>query len=299
VRRTLPPLNPIRSFEAAARHLSYTLAAQELSVTQVAVSRQVHVLEEYLEVALFERGARSLRLTDAGRALLPTLTQALNLIEDGISHINKHGKRNLISLQVYTAFAQRWLIPRLPRFRDLFPQIDINLRASDQPLSFERQNIDAAIISCAVPPTELDHVLLASRDLLAVCSPVYLKGRRSWKPEDLRKMTLLHSLARPEAWREWLEGAGLEGVDPTSGLRFETSSMVLGAAAAGMGVAMTSRMLVEDELRTGALVIPFQYVHPSPRKYYFVMPKTTVPSSVLVTFREWLINELVAAGPTP
>jgi len=293
LRRTLPPLNPLRSFEAAARYLSYTLAAQELNVTQVAVSRQVRVLEDYLEVTLFERGTRSVSLTDAGRALLPVLTQALDHIELGIANINKRG-RNAISIQVYTAFAQRWLIPRLVRFQELHPTIEVNLRTSDRPLNFDRQNIDAAIISAPAPapPAEHEYVLLSRRELMPVCSPTLVKGRKlPLGPESLKKLPLLHSLARPEAWREWLDAAGYSAINAKTGLRFETSSMVFGAAVAGLGVAVGIRMLVEEELRSGVLVVPFRYVHASPRKYYLVSPKSLSPSTALTIFSEWLVKE--------
>ena len=292
MRRTLPPLNPLRSFEAAARHQSYTLAAQELNVTQMAVSRQVRVLEDYLEVSLFERGTRSVRLTDAGRALLPVLTDALDQIERGIATINKRGRRNALTVQVYTAFAQRWLIPRLIQFRDLYPHIEVNLRASDQPLNFERQNVDAAIISAPSPPEDYDHVLIADRELLPICAPSLLRGRAlPLEPEALKKMTLLHSMARPESWPEWLEGAAITSVNANVGLRFETASMVLGAAVAGLGIAIGTRMLVEDELQSGVLVAPFPYVHNSERKYYLVRPKAEPASDALQTFSRWLISE--------
>lgn len=295
MRRTLPPLNPLRSFEAAARHQSYTLAAQELSVTQVAVSRQVRVLEEYLEIPLFERSSRALTLTNSGRTLLSALTPALDQIEHAVSAINKRGRRNVLSIQVYTAFAQRWLIPRLVEFRDKYPHIEINLRTSDQDLNFDRQSIDAAIISALSPPMEHDSRLLVGRDLLTVCAPSLLTSMPPpLGPQALRKLTLLHSLARPEAWREWLDGAGYGSVDARQGLRFETSSMALGAAVAGMGVAVATRMLVEDELRSGVLVVPFDHVHPSPRKYYLVQPKSDHPKDALALFSDWLVREASA-----
>jgi LysR family glycine cleavage system transcriptional activator len=292
VRRTLPPLNPLRSFEAAARHQNYTLAARELSVTQVAVSRQVRVLEEYLEIPLFERSLSSLTLTPAGRTLLAALTPALDQIEHAVSAINKRGRRNVLSIQVYTAFAQRWFIPRLVEFRRQHPHIEINLRTADQDLNFDRHDIDAAIISAVTPPAEHDCQLLAGRDLLTVCAPSLLGPLKPpLGPEALRKLTLLHSLARPESWREWLDGAGYASVDARQGLHFETSSMVLGAAVAGMGVAVAARMLVEDELRSGVLVVPFEYVHRSPRQYYLVRPKSDHPKDALTLFSHWLVCE--------
>ncbi len=292
MRRVLPPLNPLRSFEAAARHLSYTLAAEELNVTQVAVSRQVRVLEQYLEVPLFERGVRFLRLTDAGRALLPELIQALDQIENAVANINRRSRKNALSIQVYTAFAQRWLIPKLLTFRALHPNIEVDLRVSDQPLNFERQNLDAAVISSVAPPSEFSWELLAGRQLFPVCAPSLLHGRSlPLEPDALKSMTLLHSLARPASWSEWLKGTDCTTVSAKSGSRFETSSMTLQAAVAGMGVAVGIGMLVEAELQSGALVTPFRYIHDSPRKYYVVTPKGSPLSPSLTKFMNWLIAE--------
>jgi LysR family glycine cleavage system transcriptional activator len=293
MRRSLPPLNPLRSFEAAARYLSYTLAAEELNVTQVAVSRQVRVLEDYLEVVLFERGARTLRLTDAGVSLLPIVTDALDRIEAGISVISMHGRSNALSIQVYVTFAQGWLIPRLRHFRELHPNIDVNLRTSPLELNFERQGIDAAIISSDDPPEAYDYRLLADRALIPVCSPDLLSGMQlPLDPAAAAKFTLLHSLARPGTWQEWLAGAGHPEIRATKGLRFETSVMALHAALSGMGLAVGIRMLIEEELRAGLLVAPFEHVHISNRQYYIVWPKGRALRSSFETFLVWLMAEL-------
>jgi LysR family glycine cleavage system transcriptional activator len=292
VGRSLPPLNPLRSFEAAARHLSYTLAAEELNVTQVAVSRQVRVLEQYLEVALFERGARTLRLTDAGRALLSELSRALDHIETAAANVSRRGRRNVLAVQVYTAFAQRWLIPRLVAFRARHPRVEIELRVSDQPLNFERQNLAAAIISATEPPAAFACRLLAGRELFPVCAPSLVAGRSlPLDPTALRGMPMLHSLARPEAWPEWLRGAGLASLKAADGLRFETSSMTLQAARDGVGVAIGIGMLVEPELQSGALVAPFRHRQVSARNYYLVTPKDLPPSRALADFTTWLMEE--------
>lgn len=292
MKRSLIPLNPLRSFEAAARLLSYTLAAEELCVTQVAVSRQVRVLEEYLQIPLFDHGVRTLTLTDAGRSLLPVLTQALDQVELGVSSITRRGRPNTISIQVYTAFSQRWLIPRLAQFKVLHPGIEVSLRTSDQSLSFERQNVDAAIISAPAPPKEYPHVFLAERKLTPVCSPTLLKSRTlPLEPESLHSFTLLHSVARPEAWREWLDGANCRHISARNGTRFETSSMAIGAAIAGLGIAVAATQFIEDDLRSGVLVAPFIYVHPSPRKYYVTYPEEPMPNGALAVFIEWIARE--------
>lgn len=299
-RRALPPLNPLRSFEAAARLLSFSLAAEELFVTQVAVSRQVRVLEDYLEVALFDRGVRTPRLTDEGRALLPIIIDALDRIEAGVAGVSMHGRNNSLTIQVYVSFAQRWLIPRLRSFRERHPHIDVNLRASESQVNFDRQSIDAAIVSAIEPPSEYDSLLLAERELVPVCSPQLLTTRQlPLDPVAIQTFTLLHSLARPDVWHEWLGAAGYPQIRALSGLRFETSVMAFDAAVSGMGLAMGIRMLIEEELRSGMLAAPFAYVHTSNRRYYVIWPKGRVQRGAFRSFLEWVVDEAQTSNAAP
>jgi LysR family glycine cleavage system transcriptional activator len=290
--RTLPPLNPLRSFEAAARHLSFTLAAKELSVSQVAVSRQVAVLEQYLEVALFERGARSLQLTSEGARLFSGLTVAFSELERAVSLVNMRGRRNVVSIQAYTTFAQWWLIPRLAGFQKEHPEIEVRLTASLEPVNFARQNLDAAIVSAPGDvETQISEFLTACH-LLPVCSPGLIEGTNGkLGPEDVKRFTLLHSLSRPRAWDDWLASASCKSVNTSRGLKFENSSMALDAAIRGMGVAMGILELVQDQLDSGQLISPFGHVHRNPLGYYIVQPADRAASPALGVFLNWLLKQ--------
>jgi LysR family glycine cleavage system transcriptional activator len=292
MRRVLPPLNPLRSFEAAARHLSFTLAAKELSVSQVAVSRQVAVLEEYLEVALFERGARSLQLTAEGAKLMSGLSVAFSELERAVSLVNMRGRRNVVSVQCYTTFAQWWVIPRLAAFRKAYPEIEVRLTASLEPVNFGRQNLDAAIVSAPGDPESQISEFLTPCHLVPVCSPELIADiTEPLSPEDLNRFTILHSLSRPRAWDDWIESAGGKTVLTTRALRFENSAMAFDAALEGMGVAMGIQELVQQHLDSGRLVAPVNHVYRSPGGYYIVRPLSRQPSSATDAFLRWLLDQ--------
>lgn len=287
--RKLPPLNPIRAFEAAARNLSFTLAAKELNVSQVAVSRQVHVLEKYLEVALFERGARSVQLTSEGARLLPGLTAAFADIEQAIALVNMRGRKNVVAIQAYTTFAQWWLIPRIGEFHKVRPEIEVRLAASLDEPNFGRQNLDVVIASKPSSSEKNVSEFLLPCHLLPVCAPSLLEGQPGKiGPADVRRFTLLHSLARPEAWEEWLKSAGCPDVKANRGLKFESSAMALEAALGGIGIAMGIFELVRGHLETGQLVAPFGHIHESKRGYYVIRPADRPVPKALQTFLDWL-----------
>jgi LysR family glycine cleavage system transcriptional activator len=288
----LPPLNPLRSFEAAARHLSFTLAAKELSVSQVAVSRQVAVLEEYLEVALFERGARSLQLTAEGARLMSGLSVAFSELERAVSLVNMRGRRNVVSVQCYTTFAQWWVIPRLAAFRKAHPEIEVRLTASLEPVNFGRQNLDAVIASSPGDPETQVSEFLTPCHLLPVCAPALISElNEPLAPDDINRFTMLHSLSRSRAWDDWVENASCKAVITTRGLRFENSAMAFDAALAGMGVAMGIQELVQHHLDSGRLIAPFGHVYRSPGGYYIVRPANRRPSSATEAFLRWLLDE--------
>jgi LysR family glycine cleavage system transcriptional activator len=295
MRRVLPPLNPLRSFEAAARHLSFTLAAKELSVSQVAVSRQVAVLEEYLEVALFERGARSLQLTAEGARLMSGLSVAFSELERSVSQVSMRGRRNVVSVQCYTTFAQWWLIPRLAEFRRAHPEIEVRLTASLEPVNFARQNLDAVIASTPGDPETQISEFLTPCHLLPVCSPSLLADvHEPLAPEDVGRFTMLHSLSRPRAWDDWLDSAECTSVVTTRGMRFENSAMAFDAALGGMGVAMGIQELVQHHLDSGKLVSPFGHVYRSPGGYYIVRPSNRATSTATDAFLQWLLHQAQA-----
>lgn len=295
------PLNALRSFEAAARRLSFTLAGEDLGVSQVAISRQVKALELWLGAPLFIRGTREVRLTAEGARLLPPVRQALDLLVQGVGQVSRRGRRDVLAVQAYTTFAQRWLVPRLTRFHERHPEIEVRLTASVSPVDFARQDLDAAVRSddgTGWPGLEAD--FLAPIGLLPVASPTLLGGRRDRLPiGDLARMTLLHSLARPDDWDTWLRAVGAEQVvNSRKGLKFESSTLAYEAARQGSGVAMGIAVLVDSDLASGALVSPFGQPVRLPGGYYLVRPRDRPASAAMGTFRTWLMQTLASAANT-
>ena len=295
--RRLPPLNPLKAFEAAARHLSLTFAANELNVTQVAISRQVKLLEDHLGVPLFVRGHRSIALTAHGARLQRRVALAFDEIESAVKSISVRGRRDVLSLQAYTTFAQRWLIPVMSRFHEEYPEIEVRLSTSTTPVDFERQNIDASIRSGSGDWPGLAADFLAPIELMPVIGPKLLQqGVLLDTFADLRRQTLLHSLARPDDWASWLRAAGEKKVDGYSGLKFESSALAFEAAMQGMGVAVGSRVLVSPSLADGTLVAPFELTCRVASSYYLVRPAGRPESRALRIFRQYLLDELKRRG---
>ena len=295
------PLNAFRSFEAAARRLIFTQAGEELGVSQVASSRQVKALEAWLGAPLFVRGTREVRLTPEGARLLPPVRQALDLLALAAGQVSRRGRRDVLAIQAYTTFAQRWLIPRLTRFHELHPGIEVRLTASVSPVDFDHQDVDAAVRSGdggGWPGLEAD--FLTPITLLPVVSPGLLEGRSGPLPiEALSGMTLLHSLARPNDWATWLRAAGAEAAgDSRKGLKFESSALAYEAALQGSGVAMGIEVLVQGYLASGALVSPFGQPVRLPGGYYLVRPRHRPVSAAMRRFRDWILAELAAAAET-
>jgi LysR family glycine cleavage system transcriptional activator len=295
------PLNALRSFEAAGRRLSFTLAGEELGVSQVAISRQVKALEQWLEAPLFIRGTREVQLTPEGARLLPQVRQALDMLALAAGQVSRRGRRNLLAIQAYTTFAQRWLIPRLTRFYELHPDIEVRLTASVSLVDFEHQDIDAAVRSGdggGWPGLEAD--FLTPITLLPVVSPIVLKRRKGRLPaETLSGLTLLHSLARPNDWETWLRANHAEQiVDSRKGLKFESSALAYEAALQGSGVAMGVEVLVQSYLASGALVSPFGQPVQLPGGYYLVRPRDRPVSVAMRRFRDSILSELDTAAQT-
>lgn len=298
MKRVAVPLNPLRAFEAAARLLSFTQAAAELHVTQVAVSRQVRVLEDYLGVALFTRGPRSIALTDAGARLYPSVGRALDEISHAASLVSRRNRPDVLAIQAYTTFAQHGLIPLLSRFHEKHPGIEVRLSASTQAVDFAHQDLDAAIRSGTGQWPDYESDFLAPIELLPVASPALLKSVGGLpQPSDLARVTLLHSLARPDDWNAWLRAADIKRPDTLRGLRFENSAMAYEAAIQGLGCAIGIRALVERYLASGVLVAPFGTLsHTLPGGYYLVRPKGRVEPPALRIFRAWLLEALPGAS---
>ncbi|MBH1964900.1 MAG: LysR family transcriptional regulator [Comamonadaceae bacterium] len=295
MKRVLVPLNPLRSFEAAARLLSFTAAGEELSVTQTAISRQVRVLEQYLGQELFSRHAQTIELTPAGARLYPAISRALDDLSIATSQASRRRRQEVLSIQAYSTFAQCWLIRMLSEFQALHSDIDVHLSASSTRVNFEHQDIDAAIYSGVVEERGVQADFLTPIELIPVMSPALLE-RQPNRQLDLSQVKLLHSLSRPTSWNDWLHGAGMVGIDGNKGHKFESSAMAFEAAIQGTGVALGVKVLVEHFLASGALIAPFDHVHVIPGGYYLVSPTSRPTSRALRAFRSWLLDSLSSTG---
>jgi LysR family transcriptional regulator, glycine cleavage system transcriptional activator len=290
MKRRLPPLKALPMFEVAARHLSFSAAADELHVTHGAVSRQVKALEGYLGVPLFRRLNRHIELTDAGIALLPAVQTAFDVLENSSAQIAAGPRQGPLIVSCLATFMIRWLFPKLYAFNALHPHIEVQLSSSYAPVNFARDSTDVAIRvggPSALPGIEA-HVLLEDR-VGPVCSPALLQRHGLEQLSDLQHHTLLHTETRPDAWSDWLDRFGAGTVDVTHGRRFEHTYFLLEAAIRGLGVGIGSYPLVEEDLKTGRLVAPFGFVS-SGRTYYLLHSKQSAGIHKIKAFRTWILG---------
>jgi LysR family transcriptional regulator, glycine cleavage system transcriptional activator len=290
--RRLPPLNAVRAFEAAARHLSFTRAAEELNVTQAAVSHQVKALEERLQVPLFRRLNRGLVLTEAGAGYLKELEDILDRLEQATERLRASEATGIITVSTSTSFAAKWLVPRLQRFRDRRPDIDVRIDANDSLTDFRRDNVDLAIRYGRGVYPGLSSVQLLQDIVFPVCSPHLLEGGHPLRePSDLKHFTLLHDQGVVEDWRTWLRTAGVTDLDPSRGPVFSHSAMLIEAAIAGQGVALARRSMVARDVREGRLVQPIPLSLKAEFSYWVVCPESAAEKPKIAEFRAWLLDE--------
>ena len=278
----------LRAFEAAARHLSFKRAALELAVTPTAISHQIGRLEENLGVALFERRARRVVMTSAGRTLFPVLRDGLDDFADAVDGLRARKARRYVTLSATTAFTAKWLVPRAASFRVAYPDLDLRLHASDEPVDLAAGTVDAAIrYGRGIYPGFHSEELIVDR-FAPICSPRLGLS----EPAGLARATLIHfdwKLNDPDTpvWRRWFAAAGLHTVDRETGLTFSDESHAIQAAIAGHGVALLSLVLVSDELASGALVQPFGPVLPGYR-YHLVYRGNHRDSGQVTLVRDWI-----------
>jgi LysR family glycine cleavage system transcriptional activator len=294
----LPPLNALRTFEAAARQLSFTRAAQELHVTQTAVSHQMRLLEEHLGVRLFLRLPRRLVLTTEGRAYARELGRVFERIGDATLALRARPRREVLAVTALPSLAARWLVPRVGAFLDAHPRIDLRLSATERPVDFTRESVDIGIRWGYGRWAGLLSEKLMDDECFPVCSPALIPRRRRLALADLARLTLLHDDS-PDDWRRWLRATGAAGVDAERGHVFTDASLTLQLAVAGRGIALGRRVLVEGELAAGRLVRPFPQSIPSDPAYYLVSSPHTADLPRVRAFRAWLLDEVSGAGPTP
>lgn len=289
--RRLPPLNALKAFEAAARYESFTRAAEELCVTQGAVSHQVKALEQELGLKLFNRERQRLAITEAGRAYLEVVRDALDRIAAGTERLLQRQSAGALTVSTSPNFASKWLVHRLGRFAEAHPGIDLRVSATLHHVDFAREDVDLAIRHGDGQASGLHVTRLCAEVLTPVCSPKLLRGRGGLRtPADLARHTLLHVGDRND-WVHWLDAAGVSGIDLSRGPVLNQASMILDAAVDGQGVALARSALAAWDLIGGRLVRPFDLVLPLSYAYWIVCPKATARLPKIVTFRDWLLAE--------
>ncbi|MFM2482484.1 transcriptional regulator GcvA [Celerinatantimonas sp. YJH-8] len=287
--RRLPPLNALKAFEAAARHLSFTRAAEELFVTQAAVSHQIKGLEEYLGLKLFRRKNRSLLLTEEGQSYFLDIKDIFSSLSEATDRLLARGEKGAISISLQPSFAIQWLVPRLSKFSQLHPDIDVRIKALDRDEGSLTDDVDVAVYYGRGNWAGLRADKLHTEYLIPVCSPLLLNGDKPLnKPEDLRYHTLLHDTSRHD-WKAWFKQVGVK-MDVNQGPIFSHSTMVLQAAIYGQGVALGHSVLAKPEIQAGRLVCPFEQVLVSQNAYYLVCHPSQAEQGKIVAFREWMIN---------
>ncbi len=291
----LPPLTALRSFEAAARHLSFTRAAHELSVTQTAISHQVKLLEGHLGKPLFRRLSRRIVLTRDGVAWAHELREIFARLDDANRRLSAPRRRDrpVISVTVIPSFAARWLVPRLGRFLEQHPGFDVRISPTEHLVDFEVEAVDVGIRYGTGRYPGLVVEKLADDALVVVCSPSLRVERRLAAPRDLKSHVLLHDDAG-DAWPAWLEAEGVRGVDGQRGPVLTDSSMLVESAVRGHGVALARWSLVMDDLAAARLVLPFPRARaiPTGLAYYIVMPRRNLARAEVAAFRDWVESEI-------
>ena len=289
---SLPSLNGLRAFEAAARHLSFTLAAAELNVTQTAISHQIRRLEEELGIRLFIRQNRALALTPEARDYLPGVRAAFNDLRLATDRLLRKDDDKVLTISTLASLAAKWLLPRLTDFQEAHPGIDVRITTSTSLVDFQRDDVDAAIRYGRGQWPGLRADWLMADELFPVCSPSLLRGDKPLqRPEDLRGYPLLHtSNANSDDWRLWLTAAGLPSdIARQPGITFDMIFMTIQAAIDGIGVAMGRTSYVQDDIAKGRLVVPFKIALPADAGFYLVSPEGRREAPKLASFRQWMI----------
>jgi LysR family glycine cleavage system transcriptional activator len=303
--KRLPPLNSLRVFEAAARHLSFTKAADELNVTPGAVSQQIKALEDFIGAPVFRRHKRTLLLTDEAQASLPILREGFDRLAEAASLLTARADGGRLTVSVAPSLAAKWLVPRLDRFRERHPDVDVWISADMEVVDFASDDVDLAIRYGGGRYSGVVVEHLMAETIVPVCSPRLLKGDKPLKtPQDLAHHVLLHD-GSPDndescpTWPMWLKAAGVKTVDGARGPKFNQSSLVIEAAVAGKGVALAKSQLALADLEAARLVVPFDLSTPSAFAYYVVHPQSRASLPQVKAFKAWLHGEAAALIETP
>ena len=293
MRNKIPSLQALLCFEAAARHQSYTRAAQELALTQGAVSRQLAALEAFLGVALFRRTRHGVALTERGAEYATQIAPRLQALEqDTLDVMSTQGSGGGIHLAAVPTFATRWLIPRLPELAALHPDITVHIETRTRAFMFADTPFDAALYAGSAEQMSnwagTRSVRLLSEDVVPVCSPKLLGAQQTLTPQAIAQLPLLQQSTRPTGWRQWFDAVGVVAPLALAGPRYELFSMTAAAAAHGLGLALLPRLLIEAELLRGELVVACERPVRGERAYYLVTPDRADERPVMKTFLAWL-----------
>lgn len=281
----LPPLTALRAFEAAARHLNFSRAADELYITHSAVSHQIKALEAHLEVKLFRRSGRAMLLTGEGQRFYAHVREAFLRLQKGVAELRPGARRGTLTVSVLPGFAARWLVPRLPEFYRRHPELDVNLRATTGLTDFSREDVDLAVRFGPGQWPGLTAEKLLDEEIFPVCSPRYRGGKLPRSAEELLGCILLHHVYEP--WEEWFRAVGLKAAAIPPGPGFSESNLLLKAAVEGQGVALALGVLVQSELKSGELKqclpgLKARYA------YYLVHPQQDPLPPKVEAFKAWL-----------
>lgn len=298
MRRKIPSLQALACFDAAARHQSYTRAAQELALTQGAVSRQIGALEAFVGVALFQRTRHGVALTERGAEYaLQVAGRLQGLEQDTLEVMAGQGRGGSLQLAAVPTFATRWLIPRLPALAALHPELTVHIETRTRPFLFADTAFDAALYAGTAEQVAnwagTRATRLLDEQMVPVCSPALAAGLglvASLTPAVIATLPLLQQSTRPSAWRQWFDAAGVAAPMALSGPRYELFSMTAAAAAQGLGLALVPRLLVEPELARGELMVACAQVLPGDRAYYLVQPERAEERPALASLGRWLLQ---------
>lgn len=296
----LPPLNALRAFEAAARHLSFARAADELNVTAAALSHQIKSLEQFLDIKLFERKTRAVELTAAGGAIYPGLHGAFGQIRQALSQLETLTADNVLVVSSPPGFTAKWLAPRAYRFLAAYPDIDVRITSNQAQANFATDGVDVAIRNSLGPPPGLYYEKLDDVRLVVVASPQYIEKYGPFeKPEDLTRATLIHDvslggISGMPMWADWFREHGVTRSASNGGIRFNSADHSIDAAEEGAGVLLATELIVIDDLKKGRLVKLFDIEMATRRTLYFVCPDGSENSAKVQVFRDWLQAEIAA-----
>jgi DNA-binding transcriptional LysR family regulator len=294
--RPLPPLNALRAFEAAARHLSFTRAAEELHVTQAAISHQIKALEERLGLPLFRRLPRRLLLTEEGQALLPELRDAFDRMALAVDRIGAQSGAGTLTVSSMTTIVMTWVLPRLPRFQAAHPEIEVRLMTSQRLVDFSREDVDVAIRFGGGKWPGLRAERMFGELLTPLCGRQLIDRIRV--PEDLRRVPLIRTTEEIE-WPTWFTAAGVDANDTLRGPIFDSTKIAVQAAIDGLGVVLAPAALFRDDLVEGRLFQPFELAVSTGKSYFLVTPETWAERPKIKRFRDWVFAEIARSEAAP